>query len=112
MKIELEEKDINAIAQAIINELKPIIAHGQSKDEKYSEFLDTSDVAAYLNLSPSGVSKMVRERKLPCFKIGGKVRMFRKRDIDQWLNSFKFDPLQLPSETEKKKKKRDNQALD
>jgi len=106
MKIELEEKDINAIARAIINELKPIITPDPNKDGKNDELMDTSDVAAYLNLSPSGVSKMVRERKLPCFKIGGKVRMFRKSEVNQWVNSFKYDPLQLPSDTEKKRIKR------
>lgn len=112
MKIELEEKDIKAITGAILDELRPVLTRLCGGDNHDDSIMDVSGVATYFNLSRPEVLKMVRERKLPCFKIGNKIRMFRKGDVDRWMDSFKYEPLQSLSPAEKKKMKRSIRPLD
>jgi len=103
MKIELEEKDIKAITGAILDELRPVLAHLGGKDNQDDSIMNVSGVAAYFNLRRGEILKMVRERKLPCFKIGNKIRMFRKSEVDRWMDSYKNEPLQSLSPAKKKK---------
>ncbi|HHH28806.1 MAG TPA: DNA-binding protein [Polyangiaceae bacterium] len=46
--------------------------------------MTVQDVAAYLNVDPKTVYRMVKRGDLPGFKVGGSWR-FRGEDIDEWI---------------------------
>lgn len=49
--------------------------------------MDVSEVAAYLNLKPSKIRKMVFRREIPYVKIGRLVR-FKRQAIEAWLEGL------------------------
>jgi excisionase family DNA binding protein len=87
MKTLLEPEDIEAIASAVMEMLRPIVA---DKDNHVAEdaVFNKKTLAAYLRVSESTISKMVMNRQIPYFKVqagqSGAVR-FRQRDIDKWI---------------------------
>lgn len=46
--------------------------------------MTVQDVAAYLNVDPKTVYRMVKRGDLPGFKVGGSWR-FQKEDLDAWI---------------------------
>ncbi len=87
MKTTLEPDDIKAIAEAVMERLKPSMA-GNGKREHEDIIFDKKSLAAYLKVSESTINKMVSNKQLPHFKIqagqSGGVR-FRQREIDKWI---------------------------
>ena len=53
--------------------------------KSYGEVLTIEELSRYLRISKSTLYKQVRERKIPCQKIGRRWR-FRKTAIDRWLD--------------------------
>ncbi len=49
------------------------------------EVMNVKEVAEYLNCSESSIRNLVREKKIPNFRIGSKLN-FRKKTIDEWLS--------------------------
>jgi excisionase family DNA binding protein len=85
MKAELESQDIEAIAQRVVELLKPILAH--RKDEAEDVIFDVQGLAEYLKVSKKWIYERTQLKEIPHIKVDGLLR-FRKRDIDKWLNSF------------------------
>ena len=86
MKTELEPQDIEAIAQRVIDKLKPLIAgNGKHKD---NIVFNKESLSKYLNVSESTINKLISNKQIPHFKIqqgqSGGVR-FSKKDIDRWI---------------------------
>lgn len=50
---------------------------------KIPKTFTVEEVAEALRIHPYTVRRLCREKKMPCFKIGGQWR-FRKDKIDQW----------------------------
>lgn len=94
MKTELELQDIEAIAQRIIELLKPMLS-GNSKGEAEDTIFDVKDLAGYLRVSPKWIYERTHLKEIPHIKIGGQLR-FRKRDIDKWLNSYNVLDISTP----------------
>ena len=46
--------------------------------------LTTLEVAKYLGVSQDLIFKMVREKSIPCFRIGRRI-LFRVESIDKWI---------------------------
>jgi excisionase family DNA binding protein len=46
------------------------------------------DVSQYLAISPRTVSRLMRRESLPFYKLG-RVTLFRRADIDVWLEGFR-----------------------
>jgi len=86
MRTTLEQEDIQAIAEAVIEKLRPLLVsnNGHSADKVF----DKKGLAEYLNVSMSTINKLVSNKQVPHFKINhgssGGVR-FYKRDIDKWI---------------------------
>ncbi len=57
------------------------------------KIMDVKELAAYLKISVDGVYAMVRERKIPYYKVGRRVR-FDLVEINAWLEQRKQQPLQ------------------
>lgn len=46
--------------------------------------MTVKDLADYLNVHPSTIYRLLRQGKLPAFKIGSDWR-FRRLDIERWI---------------------------
>ena len=83
MKIELEQEDIQAIAKAVIENLKPLLDHNRNGDSQDTIF-DVGGLAQYLRVGKQWVYQKVHHNDIPHLKIG-KYPRFRKSKIDEWL---------------------------
>lgn len=93
MKTELESKDIEAIADKIIEKLKPLIAHnGKSEDDV---IFDVKGLSKYLHVSEKWIYERTQFKEIPYQKIKGLLR-FRKKDIDRWLNFHSVPAINSP----------------
>jgi len=91
MKIELEQKDVEAIVEAVVFRLKPLINEsGRNKVEDC--VFDVKGLATYLGVNESWVYKAVAQGSIPYFK-AGKYTRFRKADIDRWIESESIRPV-------------------
>ena len=52
--------------------------------EKIGEIFTLDEVAKYLKVGKRTIYRMVAEKKIPAFKVGGAWR-FTRADIDQWI---------------------------
>jgi excisionase family DNA binding protein len=53
-------------------------------DAKPTTVMTTLELAQYLRVHPSTIYKLLRQRKIPAFKIGTDYR-FNVEQIDQWM---------------------------
>ncbi len=52
--------------------------------EKIGEIFTLDEVAKYLKVGKRTIYRLVAEKKIPAFKVGGAWR-FTRADIDQWI---------------------------
>ena len=52
--------------------------------EKIGEIFTLDEVAAYLKVGKRTIYRLVAEKKIPAFKVGGAWR-FTRADIDHWI---------------------------
>lgn len=50
------------------------------------EICDIKTLAKYLDVSELFIRKLVRAKKIPCFRIGNRLK-FDLREIDKWIES-------------------------
>ena len=91
MKLEIEQTDIEAIANRVAEILKPMLSSTTKHDEK-DVLLDVVQLAAYLNVSKAWVYDRIRDNEMPHSKVGKYLR-FRRRDIDKWVEAQSFKPF-------------------
>jgi len=68
--------------------------------DSLSSFLNVKEVSAYLALKTSTIYSMVEKRKIPCYRIGRKIR-FKKSVIDQWMEQQKQEVVEIRVEANK-----------
>jgi len=51
------------------------------------DYMERAEVMEYLRISRGTLDKLQKRREIPFAKIGKKV-LFRKRDIDAWMESM------------------------
>jgi excisionase family DNA binding protein len=91
MKIELEQQDIEAVAQKVSELLKPLLA-GNSRNEDKDTVLTPETLADYLQVDISWVYKQVSLKTIPSFK-SGKYTRFKKSVIDKWIETQTVRPI-------------------
>ena len=91
MRTELEKDDIKAIAQTVVEMLKPILS-GKGNGHTEDVIFDVSGLAEYLKVDVSWVYKQVSLKTIPFFK-NGKYTRFKKSSIDRWIDSQTQNPL-------------------
>ncbi len=91
MKTSLEQEDIQAIASAVIEMLKPMLSGNGQQAAKETIFTPES-LADYLHVDTSWVYRQVSDKTIPYFKSGKYVR-FRKPAIDKWIDSNERQPI-------------------
>lgn len=57
------------------------------------EIMNVKEVAEYLNCSQSSIRNLVRDKKIPVFKINSKLN-FNKSAIDNWVHTQELMSLQ------------------
>jgi excisionase family DNA binding protein len=87
MRTNLEKEDITAIAIAVVEMLKPILAN-HNKDE--DELLDIEDASQLLGTSKAQIYQWVSNAKyglrpFPFLKSGKRLR-FSKTELMKWMN--------------------------
>lgn len=93
MKTELEERDIEAIAQRVLELLKPILS--KSNDRREDIVFDVQALCEYLHVSKKWVYERTQLKEIPHIKTKGLLR-FRKHDIDKWLASNNVPAVSTP----------------
>ena len=88
MKIELEPQDIQAIADKVLDTIKPYLS-GVGKDRQHDVVLDVPGLCDYLKVSAKWIHERTHLREIPFHKLSNKQLRFRKRDIDKWLDSLR-----------------------
>src|SRR5512135_1002083 len=92
MKAELEQQDIEIIAQRVAQLLKPMLSQASKGDASGDLIYTFETLAELLKVDPTWVYKQVSLKALPYFK-SGKYTRFRKRDIDRWVDSQICGPI-------------------
>ncbi len=91
MKTELEQHDIEAIAQRVIELLKPMLS-GNGKTGNDDTIFDVQELADYLKVDTSWVYKKVSLKEIPHFH-AGKYPRFKKPVIDKWIETQTVRPI-------------------
>lgn len=91
MKTHLEPEDIQAIAQAVTEMIRPLLsANGKERTEDV--IFTPESLAEYLQVDTSWVYKQVSLKTIPYFK-SGKYTRFKKSAIDKWIDAQTRKPL-------------------
>jgi excisionase family DNA binding protein len=89
MKAQLESQDIEAIAQRVVELLKPYLSTKEEAKvlpvppKPKGHFMTAIQLAEYLQVSKGTLHNWIYQRKIPYFKMGRRVR-FKRDDIEQW----------------------------
>jgi predicted DNA-binding transcriptional regulator AlpA len=99
MQLQFSEHDIDLIASAVAEKLKPILASVKPVDDS-NEIFDKKSLAEYLKVSVSLINQLVSSRAIPHFKLSkgksGGVR-FQKKSIDSWIAKQTAPAINLSS---------------
>jgi excisionase family DNA binding protein len=91
MQSTLEKNDIDAIAEAVFQKLKPLLKVTSKKAED-DVFFSVDQLAEHLNVKKCWIYRRTSEQTIPFHKRGRYVR-FKKSEIDKWLEEQKVNPL-------------------
>lgn len=86
MKVELEDHDIEAIAQRVAELVRPLTSIKEQKKE--DKIFDVNELAEYLGVKKKWIYERKRFNEIPAFKVKGKLK-FSKAEIDEWLATNK-----------------------
>jgi excisionase family DNA binding protein len=93
MLIEFDDRDVEKIANKVIELLKPLLK-SSPHEENQEIILDVNGLASYLKVNKSWVYERTHLNEIPYYKIG-KFPRFRKKDIDKWLEENKHLPIKV-----------------
>ncbi len=85
MKIELEDNEIQRIADLIFHRLKPL-TNNKNDSNNGDEWLSVAELSKYLKVTESWIYEKTHKREIP-FKKAGKFPRFRKSHIDLWMGN-------------------------
>ena len=91
MQSTLEKNDIDAIAEAVFQKLKPLlkVANKKTKDDV---FFTVDQLAEYLNVKKCWIYRRTCDQAIPFHKRGRYVR-FKKSEIIKWCDEQSINPL-------------------
>ena len=81
---DISESVIKAIAQEVVNSLKPLLA--TTKAEGHDPIFTPDQLAEYLHVTKQWIYERVSLGEIPYFKAGKYLR-FRKSAIDKWVEA-------------------------
>jgi predicted DNA-binding transcriptional regulator AlpA len=86
VKIELEQSDIQVIAERVVELLKLHLTH--KEDRQQDNILDVPRLCEYLHVTSHWVHERTHLKEIPYYKLSNKQLRFRKKKIDKWLDSL------------------------
>ena len=95
MLIELDDRDIERVANKVIELLKPLLKSSHPRSEQEENIFDVDELASYLKVTKSWVYEKTHLNEIPYYKMG-KFPRFKKKDIDRWLERSKINPEPFP----------------
>ena len=54
------------------------------------EIYNIKELSSYLKISPSEIRKLVRQNKIPYFRVGNRIK-FEKQSINEWIENLEKD---------------------
>lgn len=87
MRTQFAPEDIQSIATAVTEMLKPVIA-GNGKYDPDDKWFSVKQLSEYISMSPQWIYN--NKNNLPHVNINSKP-LFKKSDIDLWLESFRVN---------------------
>lgn len=99
MKTELEQGDIQAIAAAVAEFMKPQFANLKN-GEADDRIMGVAELAEYLGMSDKWVYDQTGSNRIPYLKLGS-ITKFRKAEIDKWMRKFDTPAVGNPSALKK-----------
>jgi excisionase family DNA binding protein len=91
MRSELEDGDVEKIAEKVLGTLKPYLS--VTGREAEGSVMDMKELCSYLKVTPKWVHERTHLKEIPHYKLSNKQLRFRKRDIDKWLDSMKISAI-------------------
>ena len=91
MKIELEQSDIQAIAEKVVELMKPYLS--PRSDLQENTIFDVPGLCHYLHVTPKWIHERTHLKEIPYIKLSNKQLRFRKKKIDKWLESLETPSL-------------------
>jgi len=97
--MQFDQNEINMIAESVTQAIKPMLFQLFEKNKKGAAdiLMNIDDLAAYMKVSNSFIYKLIGDKEIPHIKKGPKFLLFRKKEIDEWLDSY-LVPALLPSQ--------------
>ena len=89
MKTELEEKDMDAIAEKVVELIRPLLSTASQNNVQDDEIFTVESLCRYIGVSTNWVYERTSRAEIPFLKVGRFVR-FRKSDIDHWMSTHKI----------------------
>ena len=86
MKTTLEPEDIQAIAEKVVDMIRPMLS---SREPRNDVIMDKKSLSEYLQLDVSWIDKNLYQ--LPYFKVGKYIR-FKQANIDKWIHGMEKTP--------------------
>ncbi|MEW6214909.1 MAG: helix-turn-helix domain-containing protein [Nitrospirota bacterium] len=96
MKAELETGDIEAIAQRVVELLKPLMSSSNGK-RGAEDIFDVKKLSEYLKVTSKWIYEQTHLKTIPHYKITNKQLRFKKKDIDKWLETLKVPATSEPT---------------
>lgn len=87
MQIKLEQSDIQAIAEEVVKQLRPLLS-GRVESNVVPIFFDVESLCRYLLVTPKWLYERTHLDEIPFIKLSNKQLRFRKKDIDKWLDTL------------------------
>lgn len=96
MKIELEQPDIQAIAEKVLDTLKPYLSRS-GKEQPQDDILDVQGLCLYLKVTAKWVYEQTHLKTIPHYKLTGKALRFKRSEIDKWMVGLKTPAISEPT---------------
>jgi excisionase family DNA binding protein len=91
MQSTLEKEDLTAIAKEVSKLLAPLFKKTEQGSGNDTIF-NLKELSEYTKLSTTWIYRQTSERKIPFIKAGRYV-LFKKTDIDNWLEEKSIKPI-------------------
>lgn len=97
MKAEfiLPPEFVEEIVEKLFQKLKPIMSNNEKHEG--NDIFDIKELAEYLQVTTKWVYQQTHLKTIPHLKLTNKQLRFRKKDIDNWLNTLKIPPVGEPT---------------
>ena len=79
---------VNEAVQTALVQRKDVVKQEQADQQVKAEVMNADQAAEFLHIAKQTLYSMTSRRKIPFYKNGKKI-LFRRGDLEEWLNSGK-----------------------